>query len=96
MVETRRLGNGMAGLGYQETGSDKGASGTRGQCGTQAGNARARLEPSMLEHDQVLPCAISRDPAGFVYINLAPASLSSHLPLSYFNKNILLPRPKRY
>ena len=96
MVETRRLGNGMAGLGYRVTGSDKGASGTRGQCGTRAGNVRARLEPSMLEHDRVLPCAISRDPAGFVYINPAPASSSSHLPVSYFNENILLLRPKRY
>ena len=57
---------------------------------------RSRLGSSRLEHDRVTPCAISRDLAGFVYINPAPVSPSSHLPLSHFNENILLPRPKGY
>ena len=63
---------------------------------SSVGHEPAMLEPSVLEHDRVIPCAISRDPAGFVYINPAPASPSSHLPLSHFNQHILLPRPKRY
>ena len=57
---------------------------------------RGRWDEAMLEHDWVIPWAISHNPAGFVYINPAPASPSSHLTLSYFNENILLPRPKRY
>ena len=57
---------------------------------------RSMLGSSRLEHERVIPCAISCDPVGFVYINPAPASPSSHLPLSHFNEYILLPRPKRY
>ena len=51
---------------------------------------------SRLEYDRVIPCAISRDPACFLYSNPAPASPPSHFPLSHFNENILLPRPKGY
>ena len=70
----------------------------------RAPRARGSLEPSVLEHrsvlgssrlehDRVIPCAISRDPVGFVYINPAPAFPSSHLPLpistnTYYSRDL--------
>ena len=57
---------------------------------SSVGREPSILEPggpsSRLEHDRVIPRAISPDAAGFVYINPAPASPSSHLPLSHLNE----------
>ena len=42
---------------------------TRASVGHEPGGPSSRLE-----HDRVIPCAISRNPAGFVHIDPAPAS----------------------